>query len=512
VDAAITVQLVLTLVEPQSSGIGGGAFLMHYDARRRIVRSYDGRETAPAAAKPTRFLKADGTPRAFPEAVFGGESVGVPGVLQMLALAHERHGRLPWPRLFEPAIILAEQGFAVTPRLNKLLTDMGAANFDKPARAYFFDAAGAPHGAGHMLKNPALAASYRAIAAGGANAFYAGPIAEALVAAVRSAPNHASDMTLEDLALYRAIERPAICVAYRGNRVCGMGPPSSGGLAIAQILKLVEPLGLGRTAMASDAIHRLAEAQKLAYADRDRFVADPAKVAVPATGMLDLAYLAERRRLIADDKAMAKAEPGNPPGAARRAGIDASRTSSGTTHLSIVDEQGNAVAMTSSIENAFGARIMVGGFLLNNQLTDFSFRPVDASGAPIANAVAPGMRPRSSMAPTIILDPQRRLRAALGSPGGSRIPLYTAKTIVGLIDWALDPQAAIDLPNFGSRNGPVEVETGLAPASLTADLIKRGQQVQAVEMNSGLHAIVRTRDGRLQGGADPRREGAARGD
>ena len=511
VDAMIAVQLVLNLVEPQSSGIGGGAFLVHYDATRRRLQSYDGRETAPAAAKPERFLKADGTPRGFGEAVFGGESVGVPGVVSMMALAHRQHGRIPWARLFEPAIKIADEGFAVSPRLNKLLADMGAPAFEATARAHYFDTTGTARPVGYTLKTPEFAATLRAIASGGELAFYAGPIAEAIVKAVASAPNHRGDMTITDINAYRAKERPVVCAPYRLHRVCGMGPPSSGGIAIGQMLQLLAPTLLGTVPMNAPALHLIAEAQKLAYADRDRYVGDPDKVQVPA-GLLDARYLATRRQWIDAEKAKPKAEAGIPPGlTAQRAGLDATIESNGTSHVSIIDARGNAVALTTTIENAFGSRVMAAGFLLNNQLTDFSFLPKDKDGNAIANAVAGGKRPRSSMAPTIVLDPASRVKAVVGSPGGSRIILYVAKTVVGLIDWKLDPQTAVDLPNFGSRNGPLELEAGMTPLLLTVQMQQRGHQVQPAEMTSGLHAIVRLPNGTLQGGADPRREGVARG-
>jgi gamma-glutamyltranspeptidase / glutathione hydrolase len=511
VDAAIAVQLVLNLVEPQSSGIGGGAFLLHHDVSRRRTQSYDGRETAPAAAKPERFLKADGTPRAFPEAVYGGESVGVPGTISMLQLAHKQHGRLPWARLFQPAINLSETGFAISPRLHKLLSELGAQNFDPVARAYFFDDTGTVRAVGSNLKNPAFAATLKTIAADGAAALHTGPMAEAIVNAIATAPNHKGDVTLADLAGYRAKERPSLCVTYRRHQVCGMGPPSSGGIAIAQMLKLLEPSNLGTTPMNAQALHLIAEAQKLAYADRDQYVGDPDQITVP-TGLLDATYLAERRTWIDTAKAKPKAEAGTPPGLnGRKAGLDATIESVGTSHVSIIDQRGNAVALTTTIENAFGARIMVGGFLLNNELTDFSFRAKDAAGNPLANAVAPGKRPRSSMAPTIVLDPQGRVKAVIGSPGGSRIILYVAKAVIGIVDWKLDAQAAADLPNFGSRNGPFEVETGMTNPLTTLHMLQRGHQVQPAEMTSGLHIVTRRTTTGLEGGADPRREGVARG-
>ncbi len=381
VDSAIATQLVLNVVEPQSSGIGGGAFLVHFNAAAAWVRTYDGRETSPATAKPDRFLKPDGAPRGFGEAVFGGESVGVPGVVRMMALAHRHHGKLPWAQLFEPAIKLAVDGFAVSPRLHASLKDMGGKNFADAARALYFGDAGEPRAAGHVLKNPALAETLRAIASGGPDAFHRGPIGEAIVQAVATAPNHKGDLTVQDLAAYEAKERPAVCVPYRGYKVCGMGPPSSGGVTVGQVLALLEPRDLGSAPMNPAALHLIAEAEKLAYADRDRYISDPDQVPVPS-GLLDASYLAERGKMIDPAKAMMKAEPGLPPGLAKRTGIDATSESNGTSHISIVDAAGNAVALTTSIENAFGSRLMAGGFLLNNQLTDFSFRPVDVAGVP----------------------------------------------------------------------------------------------------------------------------------
>ena len=511
VDAAIAVQLVLNLVEPQSSGIGGGAFLMTWDAKRRQIKTYDGRETAPAAARPDRFLKPDGQPMSFPQAVFGGKSVGVPGVVALMWEAHQAHGKLGWARLFAPAIRIADEGFAVSPRLAWLLKGAGAQAFDATARGYFFDAAGQPHPAGHVLKSPALADTFRRIAAEGPKGFYEGPVAAAIMTAVAQAPNHQGDITAADLAGYRVKTRAPVCVTYRRHRVCGMGPPSSGGLAVATTLKLAEPFDLGTVPLTADAMHVIAEAQKLAFADRDRHVGDPDHVAVPA-GLLDPDYLARRRTLISRERTMGTAEPGEPPGhKGKRAGIDATAEAPGTSHVSIVDAAGNAVAMTTTIENGFGARIMAAGFLLNNELTDFSLAPKDAAGREIANAVGPGKRPRSSMAPTIVLDERGRLRAVLGSPGGSRIILYVTKALVALIDWRADAQSAADIANFGSRNGPLEIEETMAGALPTLAMKARGHTVVAPEMNSGLHIIVRRPDGMLEGGADPRREGVAKG-
>ncbi len=511
VDAAIAVQLVLNLVEPQSSGIGGGAFLLHWDARRRRVASYDGRETAPASASPTQFLQHDGTPLPFARAVLSGGSTGVPGVVALLETAHRAHGKLPWAQLFEPAIKLADEGFAVSPRLNRLLSaePAGAASFDAAAKSYLFDPYGKPWPVGHLLKNPAFATTLRTLATSGSEAFYKGAIAEAIVATAPNGQRALGGMTRDDLAAYRAKTRPPVCSSYRRHRICGMGPPSSGALTVGATLALLEPFDLGPVPMAPRALHLIAEAEKLAFADRDRFIADPDAVPVP-NGLLDRAYLARRRTLIASDTAQPKATAGTPPGL-KRTGLDATTEAPGTSHISIVDASGNAVALTTSIETAFGAHRFVGGFLLNNQLTDFSFRPTDAAGQPVANAAAPGKRPRSSMAPTFIFAPDGRLLAVLGSAGGSTIILHIVKTIVGIVDWHLDAQAAVDLPNFGSRNGPFELENKLGGELIGLKMALYGHKVVDSDTPSGLHVIVRHRNGALEGGADPRREGAARG-
>ncbi len=514
-DAAIAVQLVLNLVEPQSSGLGGGAFALHWDDSARALATYDGRETAPAAARPDRFIKG-GRPLPFNVAVASGLSVGVPGTPRLLEALHGRHGRLPWARLFEPAIRTAEQGFAVSPRLSLLLHWQGAAAFAPAARAYFFDAGGRAPLPGHILKNPAFATTLRALAAGGADAFYNGPIADAIVAAVATAPAHPGDLTRADLVAYRVEPRAALCVDYRTRRICGMAQPSSGGMAVAQTLKLIEPFDLGASpaaAMRADAFHLIVEAEKLAFADRNFYVADPAFVPQPAT-LLDPGYLAERRRLISRTTAMARVYPGTVPEARRISrGDDATRENVGTSHISIVDARGNAVSMTTTIEAGFGSRLFAAGFLLNNELTDFSLRPRDRDGRPIANAVEPGKRPRSSMAPTIVFAADGRLEAVLGSPGGSRIILYVVKTLIGIVDWGLDAQAASALVNFGSRGGGLEIEVDHPDTIWHALKVKPyGHAIEVDLLNSGTHVVVRRPDGRLEGGADPRREGVARGD
>jgi gamma-glutamyltranspeptidase/glutathione hydrolase len=523
IDAAIAVQLVLNLVEPQSSGIGGGAFLVHFDATAKTLTTYDGRETAPASAKPDRFLKG-GRPMPFGEAVRSGLSVGVPGVLAAMEMAHRQYGRLPWADLFAPAIQLATDGFILSPRLNLLLAEQGAAAFAPGARRYFFEAKGTPWPAGHRLANPEFAGTLRAIATNGSAAFYTGPVAADIVRAVGEAPGHKGDLTLADLAGYRAKERPAVCAAYRRRQVCGMGPPSSGGITVAQVLALLEPFDLGRgsrAGMPAHALHLIAEAEKLAYADRDRYVADSDITSVPS-GLLDPGYLDGRRPLIHALTATPKAVAGTPPGLRKAEyGQDETHEASGTSHISIIDGAGNAVAMTTSIETAFGSRLWAAGFLLNNQLTDFSFRPRAADGRPIANRVEPGKRPRSSMSPTIVLDERGIPEAVLGSPGGSRIILYVLKTIVALVDWRLDAQAAATLDNFGSRGSTFELE--LTPTSLADVLanpwamrsplwhalkIKPYGHIMAFDaQTSGVHVIVRRPDGTLEGGADPRREG-----
>jgi gamma-glutamyltranspeptidase / glutathione hydrolase len=513
VDAAIAVQLVLNIVEPQSSGLGGGAFLVHWNWKTRALQTYEGRETAPASAAPERFLKPDGTPRAFGEAVFGGQSVGTPGLMRMLAMAHKAHGKLQWARLFGPALRIADDGFLVSRRLNTLLKEMGAENFDATSRAFYFNAVGEPHPVGHVLKSPTFAGTLHDLAINGAESFYTGPIAEAMVAAAANAPNHQGDLSLADLKAYRAKERPPVCIDYRRHKVCGMGPPSSGGLTVAMALKMLEPFDLGAVPLNPRGLHLIGEAEKLAYADRDRFIADADFVKVPK-GLTDPGYLARRRAWIDPERAKPKADAGSPPGSdpMKKAGIDDTDESVGTSHISIVDRAGNAVAMTTTIENAFGSRVMAAGFLLNNQLTDFSFRTKDAEGRDIANAVGPGKRPRSSLSPTIIFGPDGRLKAVLGSPGGSRIILYVLKATIAMIDWNMDAQSAAELANFGSRNGPFEIEATMAGPMPALHMKARGHEVATPEMTSGLHIIKRRADGRLEGGADPRREGVAAGE
>lgn len=526
VDAMVAVQMVLTLVEPQSSGIGGGAFLMHWDGAR--VTALDGRETAPAEATERLFLGPDGKPMPFRQAVVGGRSVGVPGTVALMEAAHRRHGRLPWARLFEPAIALAQQGFPVSPRLHASLKAETALRQVPQAAAFYYQADGEPHPVGHLLRNPALATVLSGIAQGGSAAFYQGAVAQDLVERVRSHATNPGTLALGDLQGYKVVERDAICSPWRAWRICGFPPPSSGHLAIMQILGIGEVLGWGDTPLGVDGLpgeeflHRYTEASRLAYADRALYVADPAFVAPPGgawTQMLDPGYLRKRAALIGAGS-MGTADAGEPPGAVRSAfAPQAVQPEAGTSHVSIVDGQGQALALTTTIESGWGARILAdggtglpGGYLLNNELTDFSFAPADAQGRPIANRVQPGKRPRSSMSPTLVFDARDgALRMSLGSPGGAAIIHYTAKTLLATLAFGLDAQRAIDLPNFGSYNGPTVLEQGGFGASTVQALKARGHNVREVELTSGLQAIERHPAGWF-GGADPRREGLVLGD
>ena len=509
IDAAVAIQLVLNLVEPSSSGIGGGAFLLHWDEANLVT--LDGRETAPAAAKPERFLGPDGKPMQFYDAVVGGRSVGVPGTLRLLETAHKRWGKLPWSQLFQPAIRLAEEGFTVSPRLNGLLTQEKYLQNDPIARAYFFQDDGKPKPVGTVLKNPAFARTLREIADRGADAFYTGDIAADIVATVTRHATNPGDMTLEDLKAYKVEERAPVCGPYRAYRICGMGPPSSGGIAVQQILSTLETQDMAAMKLGPEVVHWMAEAGRLAFADRALYLGDPAFVNVPVRGLMDPGYLKDRAALVNPDKSMGRAKAGDPPFQKTEFRFTPSDSHEfGTSHISVVDRNGHAVSMTTTIEDDFGARIMTrSGFLLNNELTDFSFAPLE-DDKPVANRVDAGKRPRSSMAPTIVFDGQNKLHAVVGSPGGSQIITYVAKTLVGILDWNLDPQVAVDLPNFGSRNGPTEIEAGTEAETWKAALEAKGHQVRAIAMNSGIQAIVVSPNG-LTGGADSRREGVAIG-
>jgi gamma-glutamyltranspeptidase/glutathione hydrolase len=483
--------------------------LLHWDAAGRRVSSYDGRETAPAAAHPDRFLRPDGAPMSLAEAISSGRSVGVPGVLRMLELAHAKHGRLPWRRLFEPAIRLAAAGFAVSPRLHRLVATDPLLGRYAAARAYFYLPDGRPLPVGHRLKNPELAAVLRRVADEGADAFYRGDIARDIVAAVAAHPRP-GDLTEQDLAGYHAMEREPVCGNYRVYRICGMPPPSSGGIGVLAILGVLErfPMAAVRPG-SSHAVHLFSEAGRLAYADRDHYVGDPAFVQVPTAGLIEPGYLHDRAMSVKSEKSMVQALPGRPAGAPVTLGTDATVESSGTSHLSVIDAQGNAVAMTTTVESAFGSRVLVRGFLLNNELTDFSFAP-DEGGRPVANRVEPGKRPRSAMSPTFVFAPTGNLRMTVGSAGGSAIINYVARTLVGVLDGKQGPQQAVAAPNMGSRNRETEIERGSALEGVAEALRAMGHPVEAVDLVSGTQAIVRTPRG-LAGGADPRREGVAIG-
>lgn len=507
-DAMIAAQLVLGLVEPQSSGLGGGAFLVWYDAASGELTTLDGRETAPLAATPTLFQDAQGEPLAFFGAVVGGRSVGTPGTPALLAEAHRRWGRTPWPALFRDAADLAETGFAVSPRLAGLVARDAERLARFPATAAYFLPGGQPVAAGQVLKNPAYADTLRQLAARGADAFYTGPIAADIVRTVQTAPGNPGVLDQTDLALYQVRERAPVCVTYRAHEVCGMGPPSSGALTVGQILGMLEHHALPGPDSA-EAWRLIGDASRLAFADRGRYMADSDFVPMPTQGLLDPAYLAERAELLSGDDALPEVAPGNPEfDHARTWADDDAIEFPSTSHISIVDSQGNVLSMTTTIENAFGSRLMVRGFLLNNELTDFSFR-THRDGVPIANRVEPGKRPRSSMSPTIVMKDGRPV-LAVGSPGGSRIIGYVAKTVIAWLDWGLDVQQAVALPHAVNRFGVYDLEAGTPAAALQAPLEAMGYEVNLRDLNSGLHAIE-IGDG-LKGGADPRREGIALGE
>ena len=509
-DAAIAVQMVLNLVEPQSSGLGGGAFMLHFDAKKDSVSAYDGREVAPMGATPELFLDKDGKPIRYFNAVVGGRSVGVPGVLRMLELAHVRHGKLPWAKLFEPAIALAETGFPMSLRTHAQIARDTALKAEASARAYFYLPDGAPKAAGTMLKNPELALVLKRVAREGGDAFYLGDIARDISAAVRNHPTNPGTLSQQDLRDYRARTTEPVCGKYRAYKLCGVPPPSAAGIAIQQILSMLERFDMKALRPgSSEAVHLIAEAERLAYADRERFAGDDRFTDVPVAGLIDPAYGRSRSALIKIEKSMGRAEAGAPAGTKVAMADGEALEFASTSHLSIVDKWGNAVSMTTSIESGLGSRIFVHGFLLNNQLTDFSMFPT-SNGKPVANAVHPGKRPRSAMAPTLVFDADNRLHMVLGSPGGPPMIYYVAKTLIATLDWGMDMQAAVSLPNFGSRNGPTELEKDTSIENLGGALQSMGHEVRVIEMNSGLHGIMRTGQG-WQGGADPRREGVARG-
>ena len=425
--------------------------------------------------------------------------------------AHKRWGKLSWEQVIAPALKLADEGFAISPRLNGLLSQETSLALDPLAAAQFYEADGKPKAIGTTLKSPAFAATLRAIAKGGADAFYSGPVAQDIVATVTGHKTNPGGMTLDDLARYKVVEREPVCGMYRVYRICGMGPPSSGAVAVQQIMSIIETQNMAQLGPSAAAVHWISEAGRLAFADRNMYLGDPDFLSVPVAGLIDRAYVRSRAALVDPAKSMGRAKPGDPPGKRAELLAPSSGTEFGTSHISVVDAQGNAVAMTTTIEAQFGARIMTkGGFLLNNELTDFNFAPQE-DGKPVANRVEPGKRPRSSMAPTLVFDASGKLYAVVGSPGGSQIIGFVAKTLVALLDWKMDPQQAVDFANLGSRNGPTELEKGSEAEPWKAALEAMGHEVRLIEMTSGIQAIVKTPEGFL-GGADGRREGVAIGD
>jgi gamma-glutamyltranspeptidase/glutathione hydrolase len=501
--------LALTVVEPQSSGIGGGGFLVYHDQQRHDLTSYDGRETAPHAATPAYFLDAQGQPRQRSDAIPGGMSVGVPGNIRLAELAHRDHGRLAWARLFDPAIRLARDGFAITPRLfNSLASPRSVARLTSWGRDFYYQADGTPKPVGTVLRNPELAAFFEQIAARGPEAFYTGPAGAALVQTVREAPRNPSTMTPDDLATYQAREREPLCGTYRGYRICGMGPPSSGATTVFAILKQLERFDL--SAMGRDdprAWHLIAESMRLAYADRAAYLGDSDYVQVPLAGLMDETYLASRSQLISPDRAIEHVTAGTPPGVTRqRAGETVPEA--GTSHFVAVDGDGNVATYTSTIESAFGSGLIVHGHFLNNELTDFNFAP-DYEGAPAANRVEGGKRPLSSMSPTIVYGPDGEVRLALGAAGGVTIIAQVAKANIGVIDFHMSAQQAIGMPQIWGFGDRVLIERGTALEAMAPALTGMGHQVIPIDPGFKANAIERV-DGRWVGAADPRSEGTWR--
>ena len=512
IDAAIAVQFMLGLVEPQSSGLGGGAFLVYYDAGSGRLTTLDGRETAPLAATPRLFQDANGEPLKFFSAVVGGRSVGTPGTPALLWDMHNRWGKNSWQSLIQPAINLSESGFTVSPRLAALVTKSAPTLMAHPVTAAYFLPGGTPIAEGSLLRNQAYAQTLSAIStSGNVSPFYQGELAKNIVSTVTGFTDNPGVLSMEDLATYKVKERSPVCAQYRGSNVCGMGPPSSGALTVGQILNLIEPYDLAALGAANPESWRLiGDASRLAFADRGRYMADSDYVPMPTKGLLKPDYIKTRSDLLKGAKALESVAPGKPSwDHARLQADDQAIELPSTSHFSIVDKDGNAVSMTTTIENGFGSRLMVGGFLLNNELTDFSFKS-HKDGLPIANRVEPGKRPRSSMSPTIVMK-DGKPQLVIGSPGGSRIIGYVAKTIIAHLDWGMDIQAAIASPHLVNRFGTYDIEAGSNAEALAPRLEALGYEVKLRDLNSGLHAIVITAEG-LEGGADPRREGIVLGE
>jgi len=508
-DAAVTVQLMLNLVEPQSSGIGGGAFMLYWDAQTEELLTFDGREKAPASATAEYFYNEDGEKLKWWDAVVGGRSVGVPGTLKLLEHVHGKYGKQKWQDLLTPVVVKAHVGFKVSPRLSNSIAAAQERKLDlfQTTKNYFFNDDGSPLLPGAYLKNPEFAQALREIGVYGSAPFYTGRIAEDIVAAVKTETN-GGELTLEDMASYAVVEREPVCVLYRAYEVCGMGPPTSGGLTMAQILSMLSNHDLPSMGPSAQAWHLYIEAAKLAYADRGMYMADSDFVDMPE-GLLDKNYLTERAALIDQQSAMEKALAGTPPKEdAGRFAPDTQPERAGTSHFSIVDQFGNIVSMTTSIETGFGSRVMTNGFLLNNELTDFSFA-AEKDGLPIANRVEAGKRPRSSMSPTMVLKDGKPV-LAIGSPGGSRIINYVTQKVIAILDWQMDLQTALDLPHVVNRNGATDLEEDTTAVDYQSALEALGHEIKVRGLNSGLHAIA-IEDGKLHGAADSRREGIAAG-
>ncbi|WP_114787834.1 gamma-glutamyltransferase [Vibrio tetraodonis] len=511
IDAMITTQLMLGLVEPQSSGIGGGAFLVYWDAKQKKLTTYDGRETAPLAATPQLFQDEHGQPMQFYDAVVGGRSVGTPGVVKLMWETHQKYGKLKWEQLFEPVIQVAKQGFAISPRLATLISKDAKRLSRFPAtKAYFFNPDGSAKKQGSILKNPAYANTLSSIANHGADAFYKGKIARDIVNTVKSAQGNPGVLAQQDFDTYKVKQREPVCSAYQSYDICGIGPPASGALTVNQILTMTQEFDLQAWGPESATSWQvIADASRLAFADRGMYMADEDFVPMPTQGLVDSEYLKQRAKLITPGKALESVSAGSPPWSyARQQSPDESIELPSTSHFNIVDNEGNVVSMTASVENAFGSRLMTNGFILNNELTDFSFRTHN-NGKPIANRLEPGKRPRSSMAPTIILKDGKPYMA-IGSPGGSRIIGYVAQAIIAHTQWGMDIQQAINQAHVLNRFGTLDIEQGTSAEELKPELERMGFEIKVSDLNSGLHAIL-INGRQLEGAADPRREGTAIG-
>ncbi|MBM3564558.1 MAG: gamma-glutamyltransferase [Alphaproteobacteria bacterium] len=522
-DAAVAAALVMGVVEPQASGLGGGAYLLYYDAGKKALHALDGRETAPASAKADLFLDRDGKSAPFNAAARGGKPVGVPGLVRLMADAHKAHGKLPWKDLFAPAIVLAENGFEVSERLHETIAEAaGDLKASREAAALYLDDKGNARPKGHLLKNPALAGTLKTIAEKGPDGFYAGPVAEAIQKSVGGAHHNPAAMAAADLAGYRVKAREPVCATYRAHKICSMPPSSSGGLALLQILGTLAPFELHKEKpFSADAVHLISEASRLAFADREVYTGDPDFVPVPLKGLLAPDYLADRSKSISRARAMRSPSPGMPAMSAADATRFAVRTAApqeegdSTAHVSIADAAGNVVSLTASIERIFGARIVAAGFVLNNQLTDFAFQPTRQGGA-VANAPQASKRPRSSMTPAVVFDAQDRPVLAVGSPGGPRIIGYVAKTVIAVLDWGMSPGDAVRAPNVLDRGRGIEIEKGTPLEPLKTAMEGKGHGVGIHKMDSGTN-IVAVKYGlgaarTLTAVADPRREGAAAGE